>query len=134
MALYSRDTKVEALKRAPLFEGLSRKELTALAQITEDVDVKVGKVLCREGASGGEPFRSPPDRPTPSAPPSCLSRADYSMRGALAADPDQQDDVVGFHARGVVEKAMKAVLAVRGLEIPRTHDLASRKPGNRPAG
>lgn len=49
--------------------------------------------------------------------------SDLSAARALAADPDQQDDVVGFHAQQVVEKAMKAVLALRGLEIPRTHDL-----------
>jgi hypothetical protein len=29
--LFNQDTKVQALKRAPLFEGLSRKELVLLA-------------------------------------------------------------------------------------------------------
>jgi CRP-like cAMP-binding protein len=56
VALFSRDTKVEALKRAPLFEGLSRKQLTELAKLTEDVDIKAGKVLCREGERGHEFF------------------------------------------------------------------------------
>ena len=56
MALFSRDTKVEALKRAPLFEGLSRKQLTELAKVTEDVDFNAGKVLCREGERGQEFF------------------------------------------------------------------------------
>ena len=56
MALFSRDTKVEALKRAPLFEGLSRKQLTELAKVTEDVDFDAGKVLCREGERGQEFF------------------------------------------------------------------------------
>lgn len=56
MRLFSRDTKVEALKRAPLFENLSRKELTELAKATEDMDVAAGKVLCREGDSGSEFF------------------------------------------------------------------------------
>lgn len=56
MALFSRDSKVEALKRAPLFEALSRKQLTELAKVTEDVDVKAGKVLCREGDRGQEFF------------------------------------------------------------------------------
>ena len=56
MALFSRDAKVEALKRAPLFEGLSRKQLTELAKLTEDVDLKAGKVLCREGERGQEFF------------------------------------------------------------------------------
>src|SRR5947207_13090233 len=56
MALFSRDTKIEALKRASLFEGLSRKQLTELAKVTEDVDFKAGKVLCREGTRGQEFF------------------------------------------------------------------------------
>jgi len=54
--LFSRDTKVEALKRAPLFAELSRKELTELARVTEDVDVDTGKVLCKEGQAAQEFF------------------------------------------------------------------------------
>lgn len=54
MPLFSRDTKVEALKQAPLFEGLSDKELTEVAMRTEDLDFPAGKVLCREGESGSE--------------------------------------------------------------------------------
>jgi len=50
------NTKVEALKRAPLFDGLSKKELTALARVTEDVEVPEGKVLCKEGDIGHEFF------------------------------------------------------------------------------
>jgi HEPN domain-containing protein len=49
--------------------------------------------------------------------------SDLSAARALAGDPDQQDDVVGFHAQQAIEKSLKAVLAVRGFEIPRTHDL-----------
>lgn len=33
------------------------------------------------------------------------------------------DSVIGFHAQQAVEKFAKAVLAVRGVEVPRTHDL-----------
>jgi len=54
--LFSRDTKVEALRRAPLFAGLTRKELTELAKVTEDVDLDTGKVLCEEGKTGQEFF------------------------------------------------------------------------------
>ena len=49
--------------------------------------------------------------------------SDLSAARTLAADADQQDDVVGFHAQQAVEKSLKAVLAVRGFEIARTHDL-----------
>jgi len=52
----SRDTKVEALKRSPLFEGLSKKDLAELAKHTEDVDVPAGQVLCKEGQIGSEFF------------------------------------------------------------------------------
>ena len=56
MKLFNQDTKVEALKRAPLFEGLSKKELTQLARVSEDLEVPAGKVLCKEGDIGHEFF------------------------------------------------------------------------------
>lgn len=54
MKLFTRDTKVEALKAAPLFEGLTDKELHEVAIRTEDLDFPAGKVLCREGEIGSE--------------------------------------------------------------------------------
>jgi CRP/FNR family cyclic AMP-dependent transcriptional regulator len=56
MRLFSQDVKVQALKRAPLFEGLSKKELAELARVTEDLKVEPGTVLCREGKIGREFF------------------------------------------------------------------------------
>jgi CRP/FNR family cyclic AMP-dependent transcriptional regulator len=56
MKLFNQDTKVEALKRAPLFEGLSRKELAQLARMSDDLEVPAGKVLCKEGENGQEFF------------------------------------------------------------------------------
>ena len=56
MKLFSQDTKVQALKVAPLFDGLSRKELTQLARVSEDLEVEPGKVLCKEGETGQEFF------------------------------------------------------------------------------
>ena len=56
MRLLNRDAKVEALSRAPLFEGLSKKELAELARHSEDVEVPAGTVLCKEGATGQEFF------------------------------------------------------------------------------
>ncbi|MBV8712121.1 MAG: HEPN domain-containing protein [Solirubrobacterales bacterium] len=49
--------------------------------------------------------------------------SDLAAARLLAGDDDQEDDVVGFHAQLVVEKSLKAVVAVRSLEIPRSHDL-----------
>ena len=56
MALFSHDTKVDALRRAPLFSELSRGELEELAKVTEDLEVEAGKVLCREGETAREFF------------------------------------------------------------------------------
>lgn len=56
MRLFSQNVKVEALKRAPLFEGLSKKELAELARVTEDLQVAPETVLCREGSLGREFF------------------------------------------------------------------------------
>ncbi len=47
---------MQALKRAPLFAELSRKELTELAKRTEDLEFDAGAVLCKEGAVGREFF------------------------------------------------------------------------------
>jgi CRP-like cAMP-binding protein len=52
----SQNTKVEALRRAPLFEGLSKKELVELARVTEDLHVSPGTVLCKEDTLGREFF------------------------------------------------------------------------------
>jgi CRP-like cAMP-binding protein len=54
--LFNQDTKVGALKRAPLFDGLTRKELVELARVSEDVEVPAGTVLCKEGEVGQEFF------------------------------------------------------------------------------
>jgi CRP/FNR family transcriptional regulator, cyclic AMP receptor protein len=56
VSLFSHDTKAQALGRVPLFSGLSKKELTQLAKITEDLEVPAGKVLCREGETAREFF------------------------------------------------------------------------------
>jgi HEPN domain-containing protein len=34
-----------------------------------------------------------------------------------------EDDVVGFHAQQAVEKAVKVVLVLHGIDFPKTHDL-----------
>jgi CRP/FNR family cyclic AMP-dependent transcriptional regulator len=54
--LFSQDTKVQALKGVPLFEGLSKKELVQLAKVSEDLEVEAGRELTREGETGQEFF------------------------------------------------------------------------------
>lgn len=56
MTRLRRDAKVAALKRSPLFEALSRKQLANLARISDDLDVPERAVLCREGTRGREFF------------------------------------------------------------------------------
>lgn len=56
MRLFTQDTKVDALSRAPLFEALSRRELVQLARISDDLEVPAGKVLCKQGEIGREFF------------------------------------------------------------------------------
>ena len=40
----------------PLFEGLSKRELTELARATDELTVAAGTVLCKEGSRGNEFF------------------------------------------------------------------------------
>jgi len=54
--LFPQNMKVERLKQAPLFEGLSKKELTSLARLTDDLQLADGTVLCKEGTVGREFF------------------------------------------------------------------------------
>jgi CRP/FNR family transcriptional regulator, cyclic AMP receptor protein len=56
VARLRQDTKVAALKRSPLFEGLSRRQLLQLAKLTDDLEVPAGTVLCKEGTRGHEFF------------------------------------------------------------------------------
>jgi len=56
MRLFSQNVKVERLRSVPLFEGLSKKELTELARVTDDLALASGTVLCREGRIGREFF------------------------------------------------------------------------------
>lgn len=51
------------------------------------------------------------------------AREDLSAAQVLAATENQADHVIGFHLQQAVEKALKAVLALRAIEIPRSHDL-----------
>jgi CRP/FNR family transcriptional regulator, cyclic AMP receptor protein len=56
VARFTQDLKVTALKRSPLFEGLSRRQLIEIARLTDDMEVPSGEVLCREGSRGHEFF------------------------------------------------------------------------------
>lgn len=51
-----RNEAVTALARVPLFAGLSKKELLEVARHTDEVDLRSGTELAREGELGREAF------------------------------------------------------------------------------
>jgi CRP-like cAMP-binding protein len=52
----AKDERVELLRKVHLFSGCTDKQLGFIATQVEDVDVAAGKVLCRQGESGGDFF------------------------------------------------------------------------------
>ena len=52
-----------------------------------------------------------------------LAERDYQSALILAHASAPQPDVAGFHLQQTVEKALKAWLALKGIDYPRTHDL-----------
>jgi CRP-like cAMP-binding protein len=51
-----RDAKIELIRKAPLFAHCSRKELGSVALVADEIDMREGKVLTREGDPGREFF------------------------------------------------------------------------------
>jgi len=52
--MLARNTKIDLLKRVPLFADCSKKELQEISLVTDEVDVPAGYQLTKEGASGQE--------------------------------------------------------------------------------
>ncbi|MBB4664566.1 HEPN domain-containing protein [Conexibacter arvalis] len=52
-----------------------------------------------------------------------LAEDDLLAARALSETADVSAAIVGFHTQQAVEKALKAVLALHGVEFPFTHDL-----------
>ena len=51
-----KDGKVDLLSQVPLFAGCSKKELRQIATLADEIDLRAGKVLTRQGAPGREFF------------------------------------------------------------------------------
>jgi CRP/FNR family transcriptional regulator, cyclic AMP receptor protein len=51
-----RNQKVELIKHAPLFANCSKRELEQIAQIADEIDLREGKEMTRQGARGREFF------------------------------------------------------------------------------
>jgi CRP-like cAMP-binding protein len=51
-----KNAKIELIKKVPLFRHCTRKELEEIAAIADELDLKEGAMLTREGRSGREFF------------------------------------------------------------------------------
>ena len=51
-----RDAKAEWIKGAPLFANLSKRDLNHVAHLADEIDLREGKELTRQGAPGREFF------------------------------------------------------------------------------
>jgi CRP/FNR family cyclic AMP-dependent transcriptional regulator len=51
-----RNEKVDLIKRAPLFWNCSKRELQQIAQIADEIDLREGKEMTRQGSRGREFF------------------------------------------------------------------------------
>jgi HEPN domain-containing protein len=52
-----------------------------------------------------------------------MARKDLQALRGMTDSATFADEIFGFHAQQSVEKGLKAWLAVRGVEYPKTHDL-----------
>lgn len=62
----------------------------------------------------------PPDRPEVLL---RKARQDELVLERLLDDREVDDDTLGFHAQQAVEKLLKAILASRSVDYPRTHNI-----------
>jgi CRP/FNR family cyclic AMP-dependent transcriptional regulator len=51
-----RNQKVELIRKAPLFAHCSKRELEQIAQIADEIDLREGKEMTRQGSRGREFF------------------------------------------------------------------------------
>jgi CRP-like cAMP-binding protein len=49
-----KDSKIELIKRAPLFEHCSARELSKVASVAKEYNLPAGRVLAAQGTSGNE--------------------------------------------------------------------------------
>ena len=51
------------------------------------------------------------------------AQQDELVLDRLLGDPDVDDDTLGFHAQQAAEKMLKALLAARSVDYPKTHNI-----------
>jgi len=52
-----------------------------------------------------------------------LAQSDAEAVRALSDNPNIADEIIGFHTQQAIEKALKAWLAVLGVDYPYTHNI-----------
>jgi len=53
-----------------------------------------------------------------------MARKDFDAMRGMIGNPLFADEVFGFHAQQAIEKALKAWLATRSIDVPLTRDLS----------
>ena len=53
-AVLRKNAKVELIRRVPLFERCSKRELNEIASLADELDLPAGRPLTKEGATGSE--------------------------------------------------------------------------------
>ena len=53
-AVLRKNAKIELLKRVPLFADCSKRELQAVAELADELELPAGRALTKEGARGAE--------------------------------------------------------------------------------
>jgi CRP-like cAMP-binding protein len=56
MPLFTRDQKIDLLKKVPMFNELSKRHLREISKHSDNVAMKIGDVLVRQGDKGWEFF------------------------------------------------------------------------------
>lgn len=54
LSMLRKDAKIELLKRVPLFERCSKRELAQIASLADELDLPAARNLTKEGAGGWE--------------------------------------------------------------------------------
>ena len=54
--MFGKNAKIELLKGVPLFSDCSKRELTDIAQVADEIDFPAGRTLIEEGKPGREFF------------------------------------------------------------------------------
>lgn len=132
MAL-AKNRKIDMIKRVPLFSQCSRKELSEVAAIADEIDLPAGKEIIREGARGREFFvvvEGKVDVRKGNRKLRTLGAGDFVGEIALVSDIPRSASVTTatpVHALVITESAFRRLLAHSpGIQLKVLQALAER--------